>query len=93
MVNFLQFYLKINVSAFGLFLFPRHVYKRPLDVVVNDFSSATWSLANFFLVRWVTFNSKSNLFKASLLQDLFGHITVLDVFEESIHGGAENGYK
>lgn len=83
-------YLKIDMSALGLFFLPRHVNEWPLDVIVNDFGTAARPLAHFLLVRRIAFDSQPDLLKASLLQNLFGHVTVLDVLEEPIHGRAED---
>jgi hypothetical protein len=81
------------MSTLGFFFLPGHVNERPLDVIVNNFGAPSWSLAHFFLISRVTFDSQTYIFKAPLFQHLLGHVTVLNVLEKSIHGGAEDGCK
>ena len=84
--------LKIDVSTFGLFFLPGHVNERSLDVIVNDFGSASGTFAHLLFVSWIAFDTEAYLLQSSLFQYLFGHIAVLDILEKSIHRCAENGY-
>ena len=75
--------LEVDVSGLVLLLLPAHVDERSLDVVVNDLSAAARALLDLLLVRGVALDAQLDLLETALAQDVFGHVAVLDVSEES----------
>ena len=80
------------MSTFGFFLFPGHVDERPLHVVVDDLGSAAGAQTHLFLVRRVALDAETQLLEAAVFEHLFGHVAVLDVFEEAIKVRAVDDY-
>src|SRR5262245_19672106 len=81
------------MSALCLFLLPGHAYERPLHVVVDHLGPPTRPLLHLFLVRWVALDSESDLLQTPLLEHLLGHIAVLYVLEEPVHGSTVYSWK
>jgi len=72
-------------------LLPGHVDERSLHIAVDDFSPSTGTPSDLLFVGGVSLYATAYLLQTAILHHLFGHIAVLDVLEESVHGSAVHG--
>ncbi len=72
------------MATLGLLLLPGHVNEGPLHVVVDHLGLAARPQAHLLLVCRVALDAQAQLLQAAVLEHLFAHVAILDVFKKSV---------